>query len=137
MSMSKSISASQSNKLSKRGDKIQCPKCLSFYTTSKAKTHIPSCRVVLTAAERMKMSQYSPIKEADEENRYVGEESKESSSMQKKSNPGDDYTESYPSNQFSGDKKPSSSKKKALESSGGAEESSSMSQDMTSHKQIQ
>ena len=97
ISMSKSISASQSNKLSKRGDKVQCPKCLSFHSSAKAKAHIASCRVVLTAAERLKLSQYSPIKEADEENRYVGEESKESSSMQKKSQHGDDYTESYPS----------------------------------------
>ena len=108
MSMSKSITVSASNKIVPTKKKI-------------------GTNLVVPDKKQGKFSNYSPIKEADEENRYAGEESKES-----KPSPGDDYEseEDSPSASISASKSLSAKKarysgKSAIESSGA---SSSLSQ---------
>ena len=73
-----------------------------------------------------KYSNYSPIKEADEENRYAGEESKES-----KPSPGNDSEsqEESPSASKTISQKKGRYGGKAIESSGGASSSLSQSKD--------
>merc|ERR1711964_194832 len=60
-----------------------------MFAKSKLDSHMNTCKVLNTGqgSDRTKFSNYSPIKEADEEGKYHGEESKESSSLSKKKKP--------------------------------------------------
>ena len=87
-SKSMSISVSQSTKVAaqkKTAEKSQCPKCLVLFPKAKASSHIASCKSQLgQASKKSKFTNYSPIREADEDGRYQHEESKDSSTGQKR-----------------------------------------------------
>jgi len=121
MADTKSLSISQSNKVTKKSlDKAQCPKCLNSFAKAKLAQHMGTCKPG-DQENKGKFSNYSPIKEADDEGRYQ-EDSKTSSAKLDSSK------------KLKG--KNSSGKKSVLESSGGAD-SSSQSNDLQSQKMAQ